>query len=57
MKEQLEFEFRKKTPRGQIDIQEYALIRNKEGGKAGYVHGTYEEVEIYCEEKGLWVDR
>ena len=49
---------RAKTPRrGQIDEQEYALIRNKEGGKAGFVHGTYEEVEYYCENNDLWVDR
>ena len=56
MKQQ-EFEFEKKLPRGQIDQQEYALIRNMEGGKVGYVHGTYEEVERYCENKNYWVDR
>ena len=57
MEKQLEFEFNKKPQRGQIDIQEYALIRNREGGKAGYIHGTYEEVEFYCDANDLWVDR
>ena len=46
-----------RPPRGQIDQQEYALVLDKEGNKAGYVHGTYEEVEFYCDEKEYWVDR
>ena len=46
-----------KPTRGQIDRQEYALIRDAEGGKVGYVHGTYEEVEFYCVANDLWVDR
>ena len=57
MKQQ-ELNFEKdRPPRGQIDSQEYALIRDKEGAKAGYVHGTYEEVEFYCDANDLWVDR
>jgi hypothetical protein len=55
---QQELNFEKERPaRGQIDQQEYALIRDKDGGKADYVHGTYEEVEFYCDAEGLWVDR
>ena len=44
--QELNFE-KERPPRGQIDRQEYALIRDKDGGKADYVHGTYEEVEFY----------
>ncbi len=54
---QQEFDFETKPARGQIDRQEYALIRDKEGGKVGFVHGTYREVEFYCDANDLWVDR
>jgi peptide methionine sulfoxide reductase MsrA len=46
-----------KIPRGQIDSQEYARVLNKEGHFQEYVHGTYDEVEDYCKDKGYWVDR
>tara|TARA_B100000073_G_C23683999_1_gene553730 strand:+ start:1034 stop:1351 length:318 start_codon:yes stop_codon:yes gene_type:complete len=48
---------REKPARGGIDQQELALVRNEVGEKVGYVHGTYEEVEYWCEENGYWVDR
>ena len=54
---ELDFGIPNKPRRGQIDEQEYALVKNKEGKLIDYVHGTYEEVEFYCDAKGFWVDR
>jgi hypothetical protein len=48
---------KERPPRGSIDQQEYALIKDKEGKQVDYVNGTYEEVEFYCDAEGLWVDR
>ena len=48
---------KERPPRGSIDQQEYASILDKEGSDMGYVHGTYKEVEFWCEEKEYWVDR
>ena len=36
---------------------EYAVVFNAEGHFQEYCHGTYEEVESYCEQKGWYVDR
>ncbi len=48
---------REKPVRGGIDQQELALVRNMSGEKVAYVHGTYEEVEYWCDENDYWVDR
>ena len=47
----------KKPMRGQIDRQEYAIIKDRKGKRITPVHGTYEEIEYYCENNGFWVDR
>jgi len=36
---------------------EYAVVFNGEGHFQEYCHGTYEEVEFYCEQRGWYVDR
>jgi len=41
----------------QIDKLEYAKVHNEEGYFQEYCHGTYEEIESYCTEKGWYVDR
>ena len=39
-----------KPPRGGIDKQEFAEILDEEGKFKQYAHGTYEEIEYYCEQ-------
>ena len=57
MKQQeLKFE-RERPPRGQIDRQEYARVLDGAGDFKEYVHGTYEEVEFYCDANDVWVDK
>jgi hypothetical protein len=46
-----------KPPRGGIDKQEFALILDAEGNFKQYAHGTYEEIEYYCEQNNCWVDK
>jgi len=41
----------------QIDKLEYAKVHNEEGHFQEYCHGTYEEIEFYCEQKGWYVDK
>jgi len=46
-----------KPPRGGIDKQEFAEILDEEGKFKQYAHGTYEEIEYYCEQNNCWVGR
>ena len=54
---ELDFQLSKPIPRGQIDQQEYARVLNSVGVFVDYVHGTYEEVENYCDINNYWLDR
>jgi len=42
---------------GHIDQCEFAQVYNKEGNFQEYCHGTYEEIEAYCEQKEFWVNK
>ena len=43
--------------RGGIDRQEYARVLSADGKFKEYVHGTYEEIEYYCDKNDVWVGR
>ena len=54
---QMELFEKQRPPRGQIDQQEFAIVLNADSSEKDWVHGTYEEVEFYCDANDLWVDR